>query len=163
MKRIIIAAVAKNRVIGKKEGGMPWHIPEDFKHFKATTYGFPLAMGRKSFESLGGKPLKGRTNIVITRRDDYAVDHELVKVVGSLDDALNLCREMNVEKMFIAGGGEIYKQAIQRDLVDEMILSHLSFEAEGEVLFPEFDESKWEITHREEREKFEIVTYVRKR
>lgn len=162
MRRIIIAAVAKNGVIGKSDNTMPWHISEEFKHFKNTTIGYVLIMGRRTFESLG-KPLKKRLNIVITRKKDYQPPFENVYVVNSLESAIEYCRQGTYEKVFISGGAEIYRQALAKGYVDEMILSHLDFDAQGDVFFPDFEPSDWKIGSREKREQFEIVWYEKKR
>jgi dihydrofolate reductase len=159
LRIIIIVAVATNRVIGRTNGEMPWHVKEDFQHFKKTTMGFPIIMGRKSFESLG-KPLKGRDNIVVTRNANLNYDFDDVKVVLSLNEAIEHCKLLNKEKIFITGGGEIYKQSIS--LADEMIISHMKFEAEGEVKFPDIDMNEWYIGSKDNRDQFEIVTYKRK-
>ena len=159
MKIIIIVAVAKNGVIGRANGEMPWHVREDFQHFKKTTMGFPIIMGRKSFESLG-QPLKGRENIVVTRNKSLKYNFDELKIFHSLDSAIDYCRSLSKEKVFITGGGEIYKQSIS--IADEMIISHMKFEAEGEVKFPEFSKNEWNVIARDDREEFEIVTYSRK-
>ena len=159
MKIIIIVAVAKNGVIGRANGEMPWHVREDFQHFKKTTMGFPIIMGRKSFESLG-QPLRGRENIVVTRNKSLKYNFDELKIFHSLDSAIDYCRSLNKEKVFITGGGEIYKQSIS--IADEMIISHMKFEAEGEVKFPEFSKNEWNVIARDDREEFEIVTYSRK-
>lgn len=160
MKIIIIVAIAKNNVIGRLNGEMPWHVSEDFRHFKKTTMGFPIIMGRKSFESLG-KPLKGRENIVITKNKDLKYNLDELNIFYSLNDAIDYCKSLNVEKIFITGGGEIYKQSIS--MADEMIISYMNFDAEGEVEFPEFIVDDWEITNRDKRDQFEIVYYSRKK
>lgn len=159
MKIIIIVAVAANNVIGRANGEMPWHISEDFQHFKKTTIGFPIVMGRKSFESLG-KPLKGRENIVVTRNLNLKYQFEEIKIFHSLEAAIDYCKSLNIEKMFITGGGEIYRQSV--GIADEMIISHLKFDAEGEVKFPHFNKDEWNLVGRDEREQFEIVYYSRK-
>jgi dihydrofolate reductase len=160
LKIIIIVAIAKNNVIGRLNGEMPWHVSEDFRHFKKTTMGFPIIMGRKSFESLG-KPLKGRENIVITKNKDLKYNLDELNIFYSLNDAIDYCKSLNVEKIFITGGGEIYKQSIS--MADEMIISYMNFDAEGEVEFPEFIVDDWEITNRDKRDQFEIVYYSRKK
>ena len=159
MKIVIIVAVARNGVIGRATGEMPWHVSEDFQHFKKNTMGFPIIMGRKSFESLG-KPLKGRENIVITHNKNLISEYDNVKFFYSFDDAINYCRSQNREKVFITGGGEIYRQSIS--IADEMIISFMKFDAVGEVTFPEINDSDWEVSSKEDREEFEIVTYRRK-
>ena len=160
MKIIIISAIAQNGVIGRSNGEMPWHEKEEFQHFKQTTIGFPILMGRKTFETLG-KPLKGRENIVITRDENYSSDYEDVKIVHSLNEGIEYCKITNPEKIFIIGGGEVYKQAI--GIADQLIISNMKFDAEGEINFPEISEKDWIEEYREDREKFEIVKYARKR
>lgn len=157
MRLIIISAVAQNGVIGRSNGDMPWHIKEEFQHFKNTTYGFPIIMGRKTFESLK-KPLKGRLNIVVTKQESFKFD-DVIKF-HSLNEAIDYCRTLNPEKAFIIGGGEIYRQGI--NLADEMIISFLDFEAEGDVYFPEIDSKVWEELSREKRSQFEIVHFKRR-
>lgn len=157
MKIIIISAVAKNNVIGKSNGEIPWHNKEEFQHFKKTTLGFPIIMGRKTFESLK-QPLKGRLNIVITRKKNYNVEGE-IKVFNSINDALDFCKTLNTQKVFIIGGAEVYKQAL--NFADEMIISYMNFYAEGNIFFPDFSIKDWQIISEEEREQFKIVHYKR--
>ncbi len=159
MRIVIIVAIAKNGVIGKANGKMPWHVKEDFQHFKKTTMGFPIIMGRKSFESLG-KPLPGRENIIVTRNTNLKYDFEGIKIFYSLQDAVDYSRSLNKEKIFITGGGEIYNQSIS--FADEMIISHMKFDVVGEVKFPDFNVDDWKIISREEKEEFEIITYLRR-
>ena len=158
MRIIIIVAVATNGVIGRANGEMPWHVKEDFQHFKKTTMNFPIIMGRKSFESLG-KPLKGRENIVVTRNANLNYNFDDVTIIHSLIEAIEHCKLLSKEKIFITGGGEIYKQSIS--IADEMIISHMKFEAEGEVKFPDIDMNEWYIESKDNRDQFEIVTYKR--
>jgi dihydrofolate reductase len=159
LKIIIIAAIAQNGVIGRTNGEMPWHVKEEFQHFKQTTFGSAVIMGRKTFETLG-KPLKGRENIIVTRNKDFKVDFDETKLVHSLEESISYCNSKNCKKVFIIGGGEIYRQALM--LADEMILSFMKFEAEGEVIFPEIKSETWQQVLKEEREQFEIRKYVRK-
>ena len=156
----LIVAIAKNGVIGKSNGEMSWHIKEEFQHFKKTTLGFPVIMGRKTYETLG-KPLKGRLNIVVTRNKFYKTGFEEVVIKPSLQGAVKFCEESNPEKIFIIGGGEIYKQAIS--FVDEMIITFMKFDAEGEVLFPKINENEWSIDKLRDEELFEIFKYIRKK
>lgn len=158
MRIIIISAIAQNRVIGRSNGEMPWHIKEEFQHFKNTTLGFPVIMGRKTFKALG-KPLKQRLNIVITKNKGLRFEFDDVKKFHSLNEAIEYCRTLESEKIFIIGGGDVYKQAIK--IANEMILSFLDFEAEGDVYFPRIEEKIWRITSREKRDQFEIVFYIR--
>ncbi|MCW8811987.1 MAG: dihydrofolate reductase [Chlorobium sp.] len=159
MKIIIISAIAKNKVIGRSNGEMPWHVKEEFQHFKKTTSGFPVIMGRKTFETLG-KPLKERENIIVTRNMDFHLNFEEVKIFHSIQESIKYCQSKKYEKAFIIGGGQIYKQALS--LADEMILSYMKFEAKGDIFFPEFKKDNWGKKSTEDREKFEIVTYIKK-
>lgn len=156
----IIVAIANNRVIGKANGEMPWNVKEEFQHFKKTTYGFPVIMGRKTFAALG-KPLKGRFNIIVTRNKSFSVNFQEVLILHSLDEAIEYCRNKNEEQIFIIGGGEIYRQAIAK--ADEMIISIMKFEAEGEIKFPEISDKLWKIVSTEDHEKFEILRYERRK
>ena len=159
MKIILIAAVAKNNVIGRSTGEMPWHSKEDFQHFKQTTLSFPVIMGRKTFESLG-KPLKGRLNIVLTKNLKLKEKFEEILIFDMLKNAYKFCKTENFEKIFVIGGGQIFEKAISD--ADEIIISNMDFEAKGDVYFPKIDSSKWKISSREKRSEFEIFTYVRK-
>ena len=116
-------------------------------------------MGRKTFETLG-KPLKGRENIIVTRNENLSFAFADIKIFHSLEESLSYCRKKHYEKAFIIGGGEIYRQALP--LADEMILSFMKFEAEGEVLFPEIRSDTWQKVSSEDRERFEIIKYIRK-
>ncbi len=156
----LIVAIARNGVIGKSNGEMSWHVKEEFQHFKNTTLGHPIIMGRKTFETLG-KPLKGRLNIVVSRNKNYNTKYDDVVVQSSIEDAVEYCRKLLVEKIFIIGGGEIYKQAIK--FVDEMIITFMKFTAEGEVIFPEINNNDWEISKISDHELFEIFRYQRKK
>jgi dihydrofolate reductase len=156
----IIVAIAGNGVIGKANGEMSWHVKEEFQHFKNTTLGFPIIMGRKTFETLG-KPLKGRLNIIVSRNKSFKTDFSEVVITHSLNDAIEAGAQNNPEKIFIIGGGEIYKQAI--NIVDEMIISFMKFDAEGDVKFPEFNENNWLKIKTDDRELFEIFRYERKK
>jgi dihydrofolate reductase len=159
LKKIIISAIAKNGVIGRSDGKMPWHVKEEFQHFKDTTLGFSIIMGRKTFETLG-KPLKGRLNVIITRNADYDLSFEEVKIFNSLKESLDYFENENQEKIFIIGGGEIYRQSI--NIADEMILSYMNFEADGDIYFPKFKNTEWEIMKKNKRTEFEIFYYTRK-
>ncbi len=155
----IIVAIAKNGVIGKAKGEMSWHVKEEFQHFKNTTFGFPIIMGRKTFETLG-KPLKGRLNIVVSKNKTYKTANDDVIIKSSIENAIEYCKSLEPEKIFIIGGGEIYKQAIL--FVDEMIITFMKFEAEGEVKFPSINNDDWNIEKIRDHELFEIFRYVRK-
>ena len=133
----LIVAIADNRAIGKNND-LLWHLPDDLKHFKRTTSGHPIIMGRKTFESFGARPLPKRTNVVITRGNAYTSTGNLV-VVGSLEEALEQVKED--DEIFIIGGGEIYKQAMP--LIDRMYLTVVHHQFEADTYFPAFDERQW--------------------
>lgn len=151
---MIVAAVGRNGVIGS-EGGLPWHIPEDLAHFKQLTMGHALVMGRATFESIG-RPLPGRTNIVLTRRPGWT--HEGVHAAGSLEDGLAIADSLGLD-VFIAGGAEVYRQAL--GLAHRMELTEVDAEPEGDTWFPTVDWSQWIETSRESHPGFTFVTYER--
>ena len=155
----IIVAIAKNGVIGKSNGQMSWHVKEEFKHFKNTTLGYPIIMGRKTFETLG-KPLLGRLNIVVSKNKSYITNFDEVIIKSSIEEAVEYCKSVMPEKIFIIGGGEIYRQAIS--FVDEMIITFMKFDAEGEVRFPLINNEDWNIDKLRDEELFEIFRYARK-
>lgn len=159
MKKILIAAVAMNGVIGRSNGKMPWHSREEFQHFKNTTLGFPIIMGRKTFESLGN-PLKGRLNIILTRKKKLITRFENIITFDNLIDAYSLCVEKKYEKIFLIGGGSLFPHFIQD--ADEMIISIMDFNAEGDIYFPDINEKIWSIKTTDKRNGFEINYYERK-
>lgn len=133
----IIAAVARNGAIGR-HGDLLFHISDDLKRFKALTMGSPIIMGRKTFESFPKGPLPGRRNIVITRNSDYSRDG--IETAASLDEAIAMCAES--EKAFVIGGGEVYRQAIDR--ADTIELTEIDAEvADADTFFPAIDETAW--------------------
>jgi dihydrofolate reductase len=148
----IVVAASENNVIGR-EGGMPWHLPRDMKFFKSLTTGHPVIMGRKTFESLG-KPLPNRTNIVITRNENYTA--EGCAVVSNIEEAIQRAQTTD-ETIFIIGGGEIYRQALS--LCDRVYLTRVSVSVDGDTYFPRLDEKKWKLTAEEVYEKDEKNAY----
>ena len=132
----IIAAMDRNRLIGNKNQ-LPWHLPADFAHFKAVTMGKPIIMGRKTFESIG-KPLPGRTNIVLSRNPETQFDGVLC--VASFEEALDAVAE--AEEVMIIGGSAIYEMLLPR--INRMYLTYVDAEFEGDAWFPEYDESQWQ-------------------
>lgn len=150
---IAIAAISENRAIGK-DWKIPWYLPEDFKHFKETTLGCPIIMGRKTYESIG-RPLPGRENIVLTRGDYIA---EWVTVVHSIDELDEYLLSNWKEKSFICGGGEIYKLFFDLGKTDEVILSRVKMDiVDADAYFPEF-ESEFDLVRTDEKNGF-IVEY----
>ena len=147
----IIAAIGKNRVIGK-DNQLLWHIPDDLKRFKALTIGHPIIMGRKTFESIVavlGKPLPGRTNIVVTR--DLLWQYDGVIVAHSVEEAIEKARTCEGgEEIFIGGGAEIYRQALP--LADKLYLTLIDDEKEGDSYFPSHEKDLFKKTFEEVRE-----------
>jgi dihydrofolate reductase len=137
----IIVAIAENNVIGNNNT-LIWHIPGDLKRFKAITMGHPVVMGRKTYESIG-KPLPGRTNVIISRQADYMTEGCLV--YGSVDDALIALK--HEKEVFIIGGGEIYKQSMPLAHKIYLTIIHKSFS--GDTYFPEIQMNKWEVVREE--------------
>lgn len=155
MKLSIIVAHDPNLVIGK-DGGLPWHFSEDLKFFKRTTMGSPILMGRGVFEELNEKPLPGRENIVLSRSRSY--DH--VPTFKSINEALEHLSDE--ELVFIIGGGNVYRQMI--DHTDELIITQIKKEYEGDTYFPEYRDEigkTWEEVWREDHEEFSFVKYER--
>jgi len=148
----LVVAMAENRVIGKNNQ-LIWHLPADLKHFKNLTTGHPIIMGRKTFESIG-KPLPNRTNIVVTRQEDFRPEGCLV--AHSLSEALMMAQQLDAE-IFVIGGAEIYKQAMF--LADTIYLTEVHQEFEGDTFFPEIDTLLWIETDREEHKADEKNPY----
>ena len=161
-----IVAIAKNHAIGK-DNDMIWHLPEDLKHFKRTTLGKPILMGRKSYESLG-KPLPGRPNIVVSRsyeKIEAGAPTQIFKDMESVDqgeersintgpflydslelgiaEAKNMAHDLNVDEVFITGGGQIYKETLP--YTQRLYLTILDRDYEGDVFFPEINWDEWRI------------------
>jgi dihydrofolate reductase len=160
MKVILIAAIASNGIIGK-QGKMPWHIPEDFKHFKRTTFGHPIILGDVTFQGIGGA-LPGRPNIVLSPSMEQPADKSFT-VVRSLEEAFRLAQAHGSGKAYICGGAYVYKQVLDQDLVDELLLTEVKKAYEGDKSFPAYDKSRWEEVAREEHEEYAFVTYGRRK
>jgi len=154
---VIIAAVARNRVIGK-DNKLLWNIPEDMAHFKALTAGHTVIMGRKTWESLPPRfrPLPSRRNIVITRQPDYAAPG--AELADSLENGLKLASTATVA--FIIGGEQIYTQAMA--LADRLEITEVDQEPEGDAWFPEIVAVDWENTAKIEGKGFAFLTYCRR-
>lgn len=138
----LIVAVAENGVIGR-DGGLPWRLPGDMAHFKATTMGKPIVMGRKTWESLG-RALPGRHNIVVTR--DAAYVAEGASVANDLDVALSLAGD--VEEVMMIGGAQIYELALPR--ADRIYITRVHASPEGDTYFPDLDPGDWKEIVRED-------------
>ena len=135
MNLSIIVAMGRNRVIGK-DNGLPWRLPADLKHFKNVTLGHPVLMGRKTFESIG-RPLPGRTNIVITRQKNYKPEGCLM--AGSIQEALALAQD--ADEAFVIGGASIFEKTIP--LAWRLYVTLIDHEFEGDTLFSGIDPSLW--------------------
>jgi len=131
----LIVAYARNRVIGR-DGGMPWHLPADLRHFKKTTLGKPVIMGRKTFESIG-KPLPGRANIVVTRDETWSAQG--VTVVRCFADACAAAGE--AEEIMVIGGGQLYAETLPK--AQRVYVTEIMGDVDGDTWFPELDPSEW--------------------
>jgi dihydrofolate reductase len=138
----IIAAVSRNNVIGK-DNKLPWYIPEDLEWFKSNTLGKPVIMGRKTHESIG-KKLPGRLNIVISRNENYKPLHGMIKVYGTVDEAVEAHK--SCDELVIIGGEQIYKEALP--LASKIYLTNIHKDVEGDAFFPELDLYSWNIVSR---------------
>lgn len=136
----LIVAYANQRVIGKNNR-MPWHLPEDLAHFKRTTLGAPVIMGRKTWEAIG-KPLPGRRNIVISRNPNLSLNDAVV--THSLSEALSYCKD--VKEVFIIGGAQIYAQALP--LATRLVITEIEQQYDGDAFFPEIDFNQWQEVER---------------
>ena len=143
MKVSIIVAASANNVIGK-DNALPWHLPEDLRHFKKLTTGKPILMGRKTHESIG-KPLPNRRNIVLSR--DPAFEAPGCDVVVSVERALELVRE--VEELMVIGGSAVYEKLFP--LAQRIYLTRIHSVVEGDTFFPPLDNSDWKLVEREDR------------
>ncbi len=141
MKLSLIAAMAQNGVIGRGNQ-LPWRLPADLKHFKTVTMGKPVIMGRKTWESIG-RPLPGRTNIVVTRDVGYRA--EGCVVVHSVEQALEVAA--GSDEAMVIGGANLYRQLLDR--ADRLYLTLVKADVEGDAWFPEFDETQWREISRE--------------
>jgi dihydrofolate reductase len=158
----LVAAVAQNGIIGAGNG-MPWHLPEDLKHFKALTLGHPVVMGRKTFDSIMaslGKPLPGRENIVVSRQAGLEI--EGVNVASSIEGALAFC--IGEPVVFVIGGGEIYKASLP--FADGLVMTEIRKDFAGDTKFPDYDRSAFRETQRKPQKsadglEFHFVLYER--
>jgi dihydrofolate reductase len=143
----LIAALGQNRVIGV-DNSMPWHLPADFKYFKATTLGKPIIMGRKTWDSLG-RPLPGRLNLVVTRQADLQL--EGAEVFTSLDAAVERAeawaQEQGIDEVMLIGGAQLYEQGLPQ--ADRLYLTRVDLSPEGDAWFPAFNEADWKLVSNE--------------
>lgn len=140
----LIVAMAENRVIGR-DGDLPWRLSADLKRFRELTTGHHVIMGRKTWESIG-KPLPGRTNVVVSRNPSFSA--EGCTVLPGLDEALDAARTAGDDEAFVIGGARVYERALPD--ADRLYLTRVATRVEGDAYFPPLDESKWRETAREE-------------
>ncbi len=151
----LIAAVARDRVIGINNT-LPWHLPEDLKHFREITRGHPVIMGRKTWESLpeAFRPLPGRLNVVISRQADYAAPG--AQVVSSLEAALELAHDL--PEIFVIGGEQLYALALPQ--ADRLLLTEVEMDVAGDAWFPEFSRETWMENSREVHVSADGITFA---
>jgi dihydrofolate reductase len=149
---MMIVAMAKNRMIGK-DNQMPWHLPDDLKYFKAQTLNKPVIMGRKTFESIGSRPLPNRPNLVISRNPDFK--HQGVSVFKSVEDAI--ASVSGYPEIVIMGGAQIYAQWINQ--VDRLLITEVNAAPEGDAFFPPIDNQAWLEISRQHHEADERHCY----
>lgn len=136
----LIAAVSRNRVIGKKND-LPWHLPDDMKYFMNITKGHHVIMGRKNYDSIPEKfrPLPNRTNVVVTRQKDFKADNCII--VHSVEEGIELAKKNTEQEVFIIGGAEIYKLGFP--ISKRLYLTEIDASLEGDTFFPEFNKLNW--------------------
>jgi dihydrofolate reductase len=139
---LIVAVSSANNGIGKNND-LLWNLPEDMKFFRSQTTGFPVITGRKNYESIPERfrPLPNRENIVVTRQN---IQYEGANVCSSIKEAIEIASLYQKDKIFIIGGGQIYKQCLEQDLVDKLIITWVDADIEADVFFPILD-AKWKI------------------
>jgi dihydrofolate reductase len=139
----LIVAASTNNVIGK-DNQLLWHLPNDMKFFKNTTWGMPLIMGRKTFEALAGEPLPGRFNFVVTRNRDWDPHNHKAVRVATLEAAIEEARATDCKESFVIGGGQIYAESMV--LADKIYMTRVHTVIEGDTWFPVIDETIWQMT-----------------
>lgn len=157
----LIVAIAENNVIGR-DNDLIWHLPKDMAFFKQTTLNHYIITGRKNYESIPKKfrPLKDRVNVVVTRQKDY--NEEGCLVVHSIEEGIALAQEAGETECFIIGGGQIYKSVMERNLVNNLYITHVLESFEGDTFFPNFNSNDWDeetiLTHlKDEKNKYSFV------
>ncbi len=135
-----IVAASTNNVIGK-DYSLLWSLPNDMKWFKNKTWALPVVMGRKTFKSLGNKPMNGRINVVITRQPDFKADG--ITVVNTIEAAIEFCKQQSYSEVMIIGGGEIYKQSLP--YCNKIFLTRVDAMFEGDTYYPELDTNQWQL------------------
>lgn len=136
----LLVAASENNVIGK-DNKLPWHLPNDLKYFKNLTWGMPILMGRKTFDSIG-RPLPGRNSIVITHNNDW--QHQGVDVVHSIKEAVEKAQSFGVKEIFVIGGAQIFKMSLPS--ANRIYLTRIHHQFEGDVFFPVISDNEWVLT-----------------
>jgi dihydrofolate reductase len=152
----LIVAASSNNAIGRNNE-LLWHLPIDLKFFKNTTWALPVIMGRKTFESVGSKPLTGRTNIIVSRQEGLTSDYENVWFAKSLDDAMELAKKLETKEITIAGGAQIYEQALP--IANRIYLTRVHVHLEADAFFPSFSVDEWNLTSSKDFEANEKHAY----
>lgn len=155
MELISVAALSENRVIGKDSDLPSWYLPKDLKQYKERTTGVPIIVGRKTAKK---EMLERSSHPIILSRSENV--EGAAYTANSVEGAVKHAKSQGFEKVYVLGGGEIYKQFLP--LVDKMVLSHVEGTYEGDTYYPEFDEDNWNVTSRKEYDGWELVEYVRK-
>lgn len=137
-----IVAAGSNDAIGK-DNQLLWHLPQDLKFFKNTTWAMPVIMGRKTFEAVGSKPLPGRFNIIVSRQEGLKSTHEMVWYARSIDEAIQLASQTGGKEIFIAGGAEIYAQSLA--ITNRIYLTRVHAHFEADAFYPKFDAEAWQL------------------
>ena len=138
----LIVAASENNVIGKNNQ-LLWRLPNDVKFFKNTTWGMPVIMGRKTYESLSNEPLPGRVNIVVTHQKDWKPQNEKAQVAFSLQEAIELAKRADCKEAFIIGGGKVYAESIS--IADKIYMTRVHTTIDGDAFFPVIDEVEWKL------------------
>ena len=148
MRVSLIVAVSENGVIGK-DNDLIWHLPKDMKFFKDTTQGHHVIMGRKNFESIPHKfrPLPNRTNVIVTRQSGYIAEDCIV--VNSVEESIEVAKKNGDTEPFVIGGGQIYKVALENNMIDRIYLTRIHHTFEGDTFFPNLSED-WKVVARED-------------
>jgi len=137
----LVAAASENNVIGL-QNKLVWNLPNDTRFFKNTTWAMPVIMGRKTFESLGNKPLGGRFNVVITSNPSALQPKGPIKTAASLQEAIDISATTDAKEVFIVGGGKVYAESLP--LADKIVLTRVHATVEGDAFFPAFSEKEWQ-------------------
>ena len=152
----LIVAASSNNAIGRNNE-LLWHLPIDLKFFKNTTWALPVIMGRKTFESVGSKPLTGRTNIIISRQEGLTSQYDNVWFASSLEEAIEHAKKLETKEIMIAGGAQIYEQALP--VANRIYLTRVHVHLDADAFFPSFPLDEWNLTRNSDFEANENHAY----